>query len=156
MAIQRSRSSGRLLPPPLPPQQFDFKSTLTMLQFKRPITPIPGSLSHRMLPVPSTHQRVFSWDRPLLTTRLPMPKTKPKVDYSGAILQAFLQPMKTDRNNIEKTVAKGGGFTTFRRLFQGSPGRIPRLLSKREGGNKLFRKRGNLKLKVETSGLNRP
>lgn len=150
MEVHRSKSIGKLPAASLVPQQYDFKSSLSRLALKRPITPSPIIAFARVIRTPALHRRVVTWDRmPIaLTTRASVARTK-GMDYPQAVLKA-LQPLKSDRN-VGKAVAKGGGFTTFGLCFQGSPGRIPRLLSKRDFFIKANRKKSTIRLAIEPS-----
>ena len=153
MEAHRSRSIGKLPAASLIPQQFDFKSTLARLPFKRPITPTPITASARVIRTPIVHRRVLTWAKmPIsLTTRYSVARNR-VVDYPRAVLRA-LQPLKSERN-VDKAVAKGGGFTTFGLFCQGSPGRIPRLLSKRDSFSRANRKKPTLRLAVEPIDCN--
>lgn len=151
--MEGCRSSGKLPAASLIPQQFDFKSSLSRLPFKRPVTPTPAVASARAIRTPVVHRRVLTWTKaPIaLTSRAAVGRNWAR-DYPLAVLRA-LQPLKSERN-VEKAVAKGGGFTTFGLFYQGSPGRIPRLLSKRDSISRANRKKSTLRLTVEPMDSN--
>lgn len=153
MEVHRSRSIGKLPAASLVPQQFDFKSSLARLPLKRPITPSPVTVSARAIRTPILHRRVVTWDRmPIaLTSRASVARTR-VMDYPQAVLRA-LKPLKSERN-VDKAVAKGGGFTTFGLCFQGSLARIPRLLSKRDSVIKANRKKPTIRLAIEPIDTN--
>ena len=144
-------------------QQFDFKAHLQFLPRKRLSEKLPKSLQSPTLAsyrsplqssLASVRRRALTRIESLdfLTIKSKSDGEKPiHMDFPTSARLITTLAMRKKMFNIEKTTARGGGFTTYGLMYQNTPRRVPFLISKKEHGQRSTKRHSKIRLSLDAS-----